>query len=257
MIDIYELSAEHIEHAAKTYVLKTPTEFGTVKSDIMKAFTAGANLRQREIDDLKYIVEMQRVGTIRVGEFECISGVLRVSDPCYDTDTWCAGEIGNAKLGKWVAQVVKKPLFNWGNRIFSLVATHEHYVDCVTTKPIITKFVAGVDSGQMSIVDTKFYRDETVFTTPSEFYHGSNSDDINEWYGHCCDLTCETALSAGVIPYGCVSTSGLGDGSYECFYSVNEVGEVIRIEVVFIDNESDENEDDWGDNMESDRPFGE
>ena len=28
-----------------------------------------------------------------LGEFEVTSGVLRVSDPCYERDTWCAGTI--------------------------------------------------------------------------------------------------------------------------------------------------------------------
>ena len=39
-------------------------------------------------------------------------------------------------------------------------------------------------------------------------------DDV--WYTACCHLTLGD-VEAGVIPYGAVSASGYGDGSYDCF----------------------------------------
>lgn len=37
--------------------------------------------------------------------FEVKSGALRVTDPCYDMDTWCAGTLEDVKNGKWLAHV--------------------------------------------------------------------------------------------------------------------------------------------------------
>lgn len=37
--------------------------------------------------------------------FEVNSGALRVTDPCYDMDTWCAGTLEDVKNGKWLAHV--------------------------------------------------------------------------------------------------------------------------------------------------------
>ena len=37
--------------------------------------------------------------------FEVKSGALRVTDPCYDMDTWCAGTLEDVKNGKWLAHI--------------------------------------------------------------------------------------------------------------------------------------------------------
>lgn len=37
--------------------------------------------------------------------FAVKSGALRVTDPCYEIDTWCAGQIEGVKNGTWAAQV--------------------------------------------------------------------------------------------------------------------------------------------------------
>ena len=37
--------------------------------------------------------------------FEVKSGALRVTDPCYDMETWCAGTLESVKNGKWFAQL--------------------------------------------------------------------------------------------------------------------------------------------------------
>jgi hypothetical protein len=37
--------------------------------------------------------------------FAVSSGALRVTDPCYDMETWCAGTLENVKNGIWQAQV--------------------------------------------------------------------------------------------------------------------------------------------------------
>ena len=37
--------------------------------------------------------------------FEVKSGALRVTDPCYDMEAWCAGTLESVKNGKWFAHV--------------------------------------------------------------------------------------------------------------------------------------------------------
>ena len=37
--------------------------------------------------------------------FEVKSGALRVTDPCYNMETWCAGTLESVKNGKWLAHV--------------------------------------------------------------------------------------------------------------------------------------------------------
>ena len=57
-------------------------------------------------------------------EFEVTSGVLRVSDPCYERDTWCAGTIEPAIEGYWTAQAVIFNEGSWGNRVGYLIVQH-------------------------------------------------------------------------------------------------------------------------------------
>lgn len=96
--------------------------------------------------------------TIDLGTFQVISGVLRISDPCYDKDVWCAGAVSNVLNGTWKAQVVKRDNHdNWGNRCRKLVAVHESFdPDKVTIDAL--PFEVGVDSGCAGIFDDSMYK---------------------------------------------------------------------------------------------------
>ena len=94
---------------------------------------------------------------IELGTFEVVSPVLRISDPCYDKKTWCAGAVKNVKTGTWKAQVLKvDEEDNWGNRPRKICAVHESFNKASFTKEKV-KFTVGVDSGQAGIFDDKFY----------------------------------------------------------------------------------------------------
>lgn len=94
---------------------------------------------------------------IDLGTFEVVSGVLRLSDPCYDKKTWCAGSVDNVLNGTWKSQVVKKTEDNWGHRCRKLIAVHESFTkETCTFKKL--KIDVGVDSGQAGIFDDKFYQ---------------------------------------------------------------------------------------------------
>ena len=168
--------------------------------------------------------------TLELGEFEVVSGKMAVSDPCYDTDVWCRGELENVLNGTWYASAVELYTGSWGRRIARLIAVHENYADEKMTKGQCTGFEVGVDSGQAGLFDASHYRDDSVIPDVK-----LNPDDEPAaiWYKHCCEITL-SPLSAGVLPYGVVSSSGYGDGSYDCFVCRNEYGQIIRAEIEFI-----------------------
>lgn len=219
---------------------------------------------------------------VELGKFEIESGVIRVSDPCYDKDTWCSGTI-NGKKGTWNAFVTLSDEDAWGERVSELSALHSDYgvLDGVWE---LTEIDGGVDSGQMGIFDDKYYQDESIVTDElleynSEMYMpGSDflgikdriivsksesflskkrmEQDNEKWYSMCCGKTLGVltepgeyekddmmikSYQGGIVPYGCVSRSGYGDGGYPVYVmKVND--EVVGIKVVFISDEESETE---------------
>ena len=167
-----------------------------------------------------------------IGEFACVSGKLRITDPCYDTSVWCSGELDDVKTGRWYAKIEKCNLGKWGSRIQSITAFHSTY-DNNDATPIIANFEVGVDSGQAGIFDSRYYQDASVFENEID----EDTDDKNEkWYNRVSARTLSDER-AGVIPYGAVSSSGFGDGSYTCRYIQDENGEVVWVSIEFITDE--------------------
>jgi len=95
---------------------------------------------------------------VNLGKFEVISNILRISDPCYNKSTWCAGTVKAALPGTWGAQVLKKDYKGDGDmRCRKLVAVHWTFnKHKVTIKKL--KISVGVDSGCCGIFDNKFYQ---------------------------------------------------------------------------------------------------
>ena len=168
--------------------------------------------------------------TLELGEFLVLSGKLAVSDPCYDTDVKYRGELENVMNGTWHASAVEMQTGSWGRRIARLIAVHENYADEKMSKGQCVGFEVGVDSGQAGLFDASHYRDDSVIPNAKPVFH---EEPAAIWYKHCCDITL-SPLSAGVLPYGVVSSSGYGDGGYDCFICRNEYGQIIRAEIEFI-----------------------
>ena len=170
---------------------------------------------------------------VDLGEFQNISGEMVMSDPCYEKGIWCAALLKNVMRGTWRVEAIKSDDGEWGVRVAVLRAIHESYSgEYFDLGPEL-----GVDSGQLGIYDASHYHDDSVFSEPSKF--GACGKD--EWYGHNCDITLD-APQAGIIPYGCVSCSGYGDGSYGSYAAYNVAGHIVGIEVVFIDEEDEDDE---------------
>jgi len=138
-----------------------------------------------------------------IGKFEIASGGAMISDPCYERGTWCQGILDHVKNGEWIAEVVER-----GDRIFELHANHISNPNATQNQKSLKRaeFEVGVDSGKAGIFDSKHYRDDNPLSN-----------------------------ATGIVPYGCVSSSGYGDGSYVCYYHKNEDGEIDGIMIGFDD----------------------
>jgi hypothetical protein len=187
--------------------------------------------------------ERPAAGTL-TKEFEIVSGKVRITDPCYDTSTWCSTEVDKVKNGKWNAFVTKSDEGDWGMRCAVLEVWHSDYKKEVVINDNMKYIDAdiGVDSGQAGIFDSKFYKNEEVankFYTEKGTGRPFDPDDL--WYSLSCDQTLGEE-QWGAIPYGAVSSSGYGDGSYRA-YKTEIGGEIVAIKIIFIGDEEMENED--------------
>lgn len=154
------------------------------------------------------------VGTA-VGYFNCESGTLRVTDPCYQPGTWCAGVITDCRTGIWKAVIHRGRFGMWGVRVSKLTVTHS---DGGAGDAIAADFEAGVDSGQAGVFD--------------DLHYGDVCDaDYDKW--------CELSNPAGTRGDGAVASSGFGDGVYDCTYRRDADGKCFEISIVFIDEEEE------------------
>jgi len=168
---------------------------------------------------------------LQLGSFECVSGKLIVSDPCYDRPTIGQAVMTKCKKGTWNSFANKGIIHSpdWGNRVKSLTAVHEDY----TNKQLnwnLSDVGIGVDSGQAGVFEERFYKNDSITSGVIRKCKEAICED-EPWYSLCCDRTLHVD-SAGTIPYGVVSSSGTGDGCYRCFIAIED-GLVIGINIVF------------------------
>ena len=182
---------------------------------------------------------------VMLGSFEVTGPEIRVSDPGYGRDVWCCGTVKNCRIGTWEAAVLRKDQGEWGVRNAVLAI---RFADGGPKFNAINRAVCnatgawhecpidvGVDSGQAGFFDDAHYQDATVLSGMAK--PAFISDDV--WYGHCCDITL-SRIGAGVMPYGVVSSSGYGDGSYVAYKHLNHEGQVDFLFVVFIEEEEED-----------------
>jgi len=188
--------------------------------------------------------------------FEITSGKAVLSDPCYELGTWCQGVIDNVKNGKWVAILEQSDEGAWGTRNSILMSLN---VEAMKNNPKLEmqlmssgellSFDGGVDSGQFGHFDFANYRkDETAVDLPKVWDDEWESQEGDKFYRACCFQTLEKEDSFGVLPFGCVSSSGYGDGSYPTYGIKDENGEYVGFMTIFIGDEDEE--DEWEDEEE-------
>lgn len=161
---------------------------------------------------------------------------VRVSDPCYGTEVWCAGTIDNVKEGLYNVEVELSDEGAWGSRVKSLTVVHNDYKGLLVFNES-TRFEVGVDSGQAGIYDEDYY---------NKYHTVDDCDD--DWYDDICNLTNPAGTKDGKCA---VSSSGFGDGCYICYISVDDNNQVVAISIVFIEEEDeDDYEDEWEEDEE-------
>lgn len=177
---------------------------------------------------------------LELGSFDLTTPVMRVSDPCYDRNVWCCGTVENCRIGTWEAAVLKTDEGDWGERNAVLAVRFANggpkfsainrAVCNGTGQWQECPFEVGVDSGQAGFFDEQYYQMDAVFGKPSD----PTEEPGELWYRHCCEATM-SRVSAGVIPYGVVSSSGYGDGGYAAVKHLTKDGQVDFMFIVFID----------------------
>lgn len=155
--------------------------------------------------------------------FTVSSDSLVVKDPCYEGEM---NIIPKIVKGTWLVEPTycdDKLFCRAGRgRVAEIAIYHEKYYGSLSSKSWKKEpFIVHVDSGQAGFVD---YKDHDK--THEELY-----DDI-------CSQTL-TSESYGVIKSGAFSSSGYGDGSYECFVKTDDEKNVVAAKIVFIDTEEE------------------
>lgn len=164
-----------------------------------------------------------------VGQFKIESGKIIVSDPYYKLG-YIEQLEHKAKNGIWNAYVIRSK----DDRIKRLIAIHSDYN---LNSKCCEKVVVEVDTGQMSIVDYKhFGRNEDITDVNDCWEHWLNRHKNERWYAHCCKITLFDEKHCGIIRpgFGVVSSYGFGAGAYTIKYKTNEDGEIVKVEVIFI-----------------------
>jgi hypothetical protein len=160
---------------------------------------------------------------------------VRVSDPCYGTGVWCSGVVDNVKEGTYIVDVHMSDEGMWGERVKSLTVIHSEFDGHTTIEK--ANFTVGVDSGQAGIYDEDYY---------NQYHTGDDCD--RDWYREVCDLTNPFGTKDGKCV---VSSSGFGDGGYDCYLLRDKNNEVVGFQIVFIqDDEEDEDYDEYEDEEE-------
>lgn len=139
-------------------------------------------------------------------------------------------QLNNVKNGKYIVFVYIYEDEKLGKRNSTLVVYHEEYVNA--RKYWYYAGSIGVDSGQAGIFDYDSFRNDSLVNTETKFKL-SDKEEGDLWYELCCDKTLYTEEGAGIVPYGAVSRSGIGDGMYDVF-TMKENKEIVGIKIEFL-----------------------
>ena len=161
-----------------------------------------------------------------LGMFDLSQPVLRVSDPCYEKDTWCAFTV-DAVPGQWRASATFEDDDVRGYCVSRLAIAHESLEGPLE----FSKFDqtpagnAGVDSGQCGFYDdAKYPSDKAEFEYEDGRFYGDICSALSVTYDYG-----DAEYPASVIPagFGAASQTFYGDGGYPCRVMRNKEGLVV------------------------------
>jgi hypothetical protein len=145
---------------------------------------------------------------------------VMVSDPCHSIPTWCQVKVDGVLPGKYYTFARQCNDSSWGHRISGITAVHEDYLNH-DLKFRRNTGVVGVDSGQAGIFDLASYRNDEIaksITGGAKFSLDRADQPGDLWYEKMCRITLDRP-SWGGYDSGVVTSSGLGDGSYDLYTS--------------------------------------
>ncbi|MDO4564471.1 MAG: hypothetical protein Q4C04_02510 [Clostridia bacterium] len=135
-----------------------------------------------------------------------LKDALRIGDPCFDLDVWCAGQVC-LRRGKYECFIGYTP-DRKGVRALGMQLQGSSQLPTQTAP-----FVIGVDSGQCGFYDLQYY------------CRMRQNENYPSWYSRVIELTQEPERMGGILD-GCalVSRSGGGDGTASFRYAADEFG---------------------------------
>lgn len=174
-----------------------------------------------------------------VGDIDFNDGLADITDPCYESDVWCAAFGKRIKAGKYAAYItvfdypymvkaenaleaeqlkvqIGESIKQSDKRIMSVKIVHKDFVNANNRWRIQASEI-GVDAGLCGFYNHKpNFKDDNLWL---QFCDG-----LNHFEGTCC--VCD------LKPYGITVSSGFGDGAYGLF-AQKEKGEIVALELRF------------------------
>lgn len=215
-----------------------------------------------------------------IKSFEVSSGNLRVTDPCYKMDVWCAGTLSNVPNGLWHAQVsfhkdeqeteqwlsfAKKHYELMVNRLKEAGMSNDHGffdlerqqyesdVERIKNHPgrvaqLRIAFNAAdlakpldLSTMQNSKIDVGVDSGQVGFFDLRE-YENLFKVETDDAVAHdeFYDQVCEAVNPFEVLGFGVASQTGYGDGGYDCYTRRDKEGNLLEAVIVFIGDDDDE-----------------
>lgn len=218
-----------------------------------------------------------------VKSFEVSSGNLRVTDPCYEMDVWCAGTLSKVPNGVWHAQVsfykdegeveqrirfekdyyelrvktLKESGVRDDSAYFDLErGWYEKKVEEIKNSPgriaqLRIAFNAAdlekpldLSTMQNSKIDVGVDSGQAGFFDLQE-YENLFTFEIDGEVAHeeFYDRVCEAVNPFGALGFGVASLTGYGDGGYDCYTRRDEAGNLLEAVIVFIGDDDEDDEE--------------
>lgn len=135
-----------------------------------------------------FVYKFEIISRDNVGTIDVESGAVRVSDPCYDLDIWCAGKVEDVLNGTYNCFVTIADTGSWGKRVAAIEIRHKDYPNVYPGEHL--SIDVGVDSGQAGIYDAKYYEDLWEDTSVQD-----------KWYDRVCASTGEYYPNPDLVPF--------------------------------------------------------
>jgi len=162
------------------------------------------------------------------------SGEIIVSDPCYNMDIVNGGGGAfriKAKNGEWYAEVEYEG--NRQSRVAALRVRHTDHLKAGATTP--APCLVDVDSGQAGVFDFASYKGDDRDRIGSI----GSIEDMTFWYARCCKQTLSEESCGTIDDRGFVSSTGYGDGAYECRL-VMDGDMCVGVDICFVEEEEED-----------------